>query len=175
MLNIVVELEGSNLNPVLESFGLDSHSYVIPKERSEAVIRRIFQELSREKGYKRAEMALSATRCGETRFFSIGEIYYLESFRNLIVIFGEGGSFEFYGTLCKAEQLLENLGFLRIHHSYIISLFHIRTFRYSHVIMDNGMEISIGRKYRNGFREAVSGRGILCLNAKDKGPSRQAL
>ena len=64
MLNIVVELDSSNLNPVLESFGLDTSSYVIPRESSEAVIMRIFEEMARDRERKKAGVSLSATRCG---------------------------------------------------------------------------------------------------------------
>ena len=164
MLNIVLELENSNLNPVLESFGLGTDNYVIPRESSEAVIMRIFEEMSRDRGRRKAGVSLSATRRGETRFFPVGEIYYLESFRNLVCIFSEKGSFEFYSALYKVEQATRRLGFFRVSNSYIISLAHIRKIKNGYVQLDNGKEISIGRKYRRSFREAVVQRGVQRLN-----------
>ena len=50
MLNIVLGLEKNNLKPVLDSFGVNSESYIIPRERSEAVIARILQEISGRNG-----------------------------------------------------------------------------------------------------------------------------
>ena len=164
MLNIVVELDSSNLNPVLESFGLDTSSYVIPRESSEAVIMRIFEEMARDRERKKAGVSLSATRCGETRFFPVGEIYYMESFRNLVCIFSEKGSFEFYSALRKVEETTRRLGFFRVNNSYIISLAHVRKIQKGYVQLDNGKEISIGRKFRRSFREAVSQKGTQRLN-----------
>ena len=163
MLNIVLEFDNSNLNPVLESFGLGTKNYVIPRESSEAVIMRIFEEMSRGRGRRKTEISLSATRCGETRFFPVGEIYYMESFRNLVCIFSEKGSFEFYSTLYRVEEATRRLGFFRVSNSYIISLAHVRKVQKGYVQLDNGKEISIGRKYRNSFREAVTKKSIVRL------------
>jgi len=163
MLNIVVELDSSNLNPVLDSFGMGSKNCVIPRESSEAVIMRILEELSRDRERKRTGVSLSATRCGETRFFPVGEIYYMESFRNLVSIISEKGSFEFYSALYKVEEATKRLGFFRISNSYIISLHHVRKIRKGYVQLDNGKEINIGRKYRNSFREAVTKKSVVRL------------
>ncbi|MBQ9030204.1 MAG: LytTR family transcriptional regulator [Parasporobacterium sp.] len=106
---------------------------------------------------------ITVSRCGETRFFPTGEIYYLESMRNLICVFGERGSFEFYGVLYKVERQIRSLGFFRISNSYIISMIHVRGVRSGYVELDNGKKISIGRKYRSDFKAALRESGILDL------------
>ena len=163
MLNIIVELEDGNLNPVMDCFGLNTRNYVIPRESSEAVIVRILQILAGKKHRKTARVILTATRCGETRFFDAAEICYFESFRNLVSIIAEKDSFEFYGTLYKVEEATKRLGFFRVSNSYIISLMHIRRIHRGYVVLNNGKAISIGRKYRSGFREAVRKSGAVRL------------
>jgi len=164
MLNIVVELDSSNLNPLLDSFGMGTKNFVIPRESSETIIMRILEEMSRGRERKKVGVSLSATRCGETRFFPVGEVYYMESFRNLVSIISEKDSFEFYSALYKVEQATRKLGFFRVSNSFIISLAHVRKVQKGYVQLDNGKEISIGRKFRRSFREAVSQKGTQRLN-----------
>ena len=163
MLNIIVELDDRKLHPVMDCFGPDSQNYVIPKEGSEAVIVRILREFVEKKRKTSTRIILTATRCGETRFFDRRDICYFESFRNRVCIYGTKECFEFYGKLYKVEEVTRGLDFYRINHSYIISLFHIRKICGGYVVLDNGKEISIGRKYRAGFREAVRKSGIVKL------------
>ena len=91
-------------------------------------------------------------------------MYYLESFRNPVGIFGEKESFEFYGVLYKIDEKIRRFGFCRINHSYIVALSHIRKIRGGYVVLDNGKEISIGRRYRAGFLETIRHRQDLLLN-----------
>ena len=163
MLNIILELDDRRLDPVMDCFGPNARNYVIPKEGAEAVIVRILRELAVKKHQPSARIILTATRCGETRFFDHREICYFESFRNRVCIYGIRDSFEFYGKLYQVEEVTRGLDFCRINNSYIVSLMHIRMIRGGYVVLNSGKEISIGRKYGARLREAVRKGNFLHL------------
>ena len=163
MVNVIFEFEGGNLNPVLDSVAAGSQNLFVPKEISKTVIEYIFREISRLSKEKEARVILAATRNGETRLFQVGEVIYAEAVGNLVNICTGEDEFEFYGTLCKVEEIISGLGFVRIHGSYIISLRHIKSLKSRCVIMEGGKEINIGRKYLDRFREAVSELKVVNL------------
>ena len=158
MINLVLELEGNNLSPVLQELSdYGGRNIVIPREISEQVIYRTVRDLLQQSRVNRSISFLSATKNGETRFFQVREICYLESSRNLLCIRTVQGRYEVYGTLRRVEPVIRNLGFVRVHGSFLISLMHIRAYNARSVEMDDGTRINIGRGFLKEFRKAVKG------------------
>jgi len=56
-------------------------------------------------------------------------------------------------TLCSLGEKLKQYGFLRIHKSYLVNMRGIDRATKSGVIMQDGTELAIGRKFREDFRE----------------------
>ena len=164
MFNIVIELEKENLNSLLESFGFNRKSYIVSKEDRENIGKQILQEIFLQPPKPALKVSLAAARGGRLAFFEMGDILYIEAFRNLQCISASGETFEFYGTLCKIEEVVKPFGFLRIHHSYLISLRHIQSASSCMVKMVNGKEIHVGRSYQAEYREALRNFSCLKLN-----------
>lgn len=66
-----------------------------------------------------------------------------------------------YAKLDEMDEILEELGFCRIHKSYLINLKYVDSMMRYLVCLSNGMELSISRKNirmlrKNGF--AIKGR-----------------
>jgi len=111
MINLVLELEGNNLSPVLQELSdYGGRNIVIPREISEQVIFRTVSDMLQHSRVNRSVSFLSATRNGETRFFQVREIRYLESSRNLLCICTVQGRYEVYGYqeswICTGPWLL---------------------------------------------------------------------
>ena len=166
MVNLVFGIEGDNLNPViqeLEFTDYDGRSILIPHQFSERILLEFLQILIHQNRVRHEETRISATRNSETRLFHLREIRYLESLGNLISISAEHEIFETYGSLTRIEKAISSYGFIRIHGSFLISVFHIKAYSARCVIMDDGKQINIGRRYIDGFRESIQSLHIVSL------------
>ena len=157
MINILIEFRKGNINPVLDHYGFDSQNCILPENVSEEVIARIFREIYRYNQKEDLRLKLAATRSGDTRFFDVSKVILIESRKNIKHILFEDGSFDFYGDMDTIEKKAEYLGFLRIHHSFIISREHIAAANCRRVIMDDAdhTEINIGQKYLPAYRKLL--------------------
>ena len=61
----------------------------------------------------------------------------------------------FYGKLNAVEKEISgyNAKFARVQVSYLVNLNYIKEWNYDRIIMDDGMEISISKKYRKSMKE----------------------
>ena len=156
MINFVFGISGEDQSPVLrELWAQGSNSIAVPKGMSERLIFLVLKELLPKSRDTRPYTHIAATRNGETRFFSIPDIIYIESRRNQICIVTGEEEFEVYGTLRAIEKVFEAIGFIKIHGSYIISLMHLRKYNGRSVWMDDETVINIGRRYLESFRTKV--------------------
>ena len=108
--------------------------------------------------------ALDMTAGGNERFLfssqkhrysiALAEVMYFESLRRQICIHCTDDTYIFYGKLNAVEK--ETAGasckFVRVHVSYIVNLSHIRKWDYDRVVMDDGEEIPISKKYRKEMK-----------------------
>ena len=77
------------------------------------------------------------------------EILYLESINRQIAIHTEKETIQFYGKIDKLELSGD---FIRIHQSYLINLFAVRTLRFTQAVMRDGAVLPISRAYRQAVR-----------------------
>lgn len=158
MFNIVISLEKSNLRPTIDAFGLEEQHCILSRETSEALIAGLMKEMVQKHRRYKTDIILMVSRCSEIRFFRYQEILYIESVRNRLRIHLLRDTFEFYGTMQRIEKITENLGFIRVHHAFIISTEHMKACNSRFVTMDNEDVISIGKTYREHFRETIRRR-----------------
>lgn len=103
--------------------------------------------------------------CSKTQFFSftfkqvhyklpLSDIIYFESEKRYIIIHTTSKDYRFLEKLNTLEKVLQKkqYEFIRIHQSFIINPFHIRTISLADVILSNGCQLSISPKYRDMVR-----------------------
>ncbi len=166
MVNLVFGIEGENLDPViqeLEFSDYDGRSIFIPNQLAERTLLNFLQMVTRCCRIRSEETRFCATRNSETRLFYIREIRYLESQGNLVCIAAEQELFEVYGSLTKIEKAISSFGFIRIHGSFLVSVFHIKAYSARSVVMDDGKQINIGRTYLESFRRAIQSLRVVPL------------
>ena len=166
MVNLVFGIDGDNLDPMiqeLEFLDYAGRSIFIPHQLSERTLLDFLQMLTQYSRILSEETRVCATRNSETRLFYIRDIRYLESQGNLVIIAAEHEVFEIYGALTKIEQAISSFGFIRIHGSFLISVFHIKAYSARSVVMDDGKQINIGRGYLEGFRKTIQTLNVVEL------------
>ena len=85
------------------------------------------------------------------------EIRYFEIMQKIVTVYYSDTSFEFVSTMGKLENLLFAKGFVRISRSYMVSTKYIASFSYDKVIMADGTELPVGRKYYKDLKVAMKG------------------
>ncbi len=84
----------------------------------------------------------------------IGDIIYLESMRQYVKIFTASGSITTKLKISQVDGWLGNIGFIRIHRSFIVSRVNITSFTVSYVEI-GGRQIPIGRYYKESTLTAL--------------------
>lgn len=74
------------------------------------------------------------------------EILYLESEHHDIRLHTEIEVFPITETLSTCERKLKGLGFVRIHRSFLVNMYHIRCLEKDTVLLDNGERLYISRR-----------------------------
>lgn len=77
------------------------------------------------------------------------DILYIESMKDYIKVITINGTIVTKQSISSMEEMLPEKSFARVHRSFIISLFHIRSFT-SELIEIGNTAIPIGKLYRNG-------------------------
>ena len=96
---------------------------------------------------------------GEIRQIDLNEVHYFEVQKYaLIVHYGAGETFTFISSLAKMEHHLKGRDFVRASRFYLISLKAIKEVKSGTVVMQDGVTISVGRKYYAEIKAAMGVR-----------------
>lgn len=93
---------------------------------------------------------------GKRRFsLPLYEIMYFESSRRQIRIQCLKNCYFFYGKLNAVEKEMNkyHVKFARVQVSYLVNPNYVKEWNYDRIVMDDGLEISISRKYRKTMKE----------------------
>ena len=82
----------------------------------------------------------------------LSSIVYLESFNKRTLVHTATEIISTYDTLSSLMEQLDSR-FLRPQRSYIVSMAHISSFHYDHLILDNELEITLSRKNRKELKQ----------------------
>lgn len=86
---------------------------------------------------------------GESIDVQTKNILYLESDKHIIVmhlINDARTEYRFYGNMAVLSDKLQNLGFLRIHKSYLVNMEYIELFQYEKVYLKSGVCVPSSEK-----------------------------
>jgi len=85
---------------------------------------------------------------------SVNSILYLTSHLKQISVHTESKVYTYYGKLNEEEGKLPAMTFCRIHESHLINFAYVETATGTTVVMTNGAEFSVSRRYRNQMKAA---------------------
>ncbi|MDR1774339.1 MAG: LytTR family transcriptional regulator [Clostridioides sp.] len=102
---------------------------------------------------------------GKISFEKKDKIKFFQIESRKIKINKENGETEiFYGSIEKLAKELEGEGFVRIHKSYLVNYIYVKQFSHNKLILDDGQELSVSRKYSKEARKFFTGK-FRTLNA----------
>lgn len=85
----------------------------------------------------------------------ISEIYYVEMLNRELYVYSERGKTACRMAIGKMEEKLQEMGFLRVHRSFIINSVYVKTISRKTLEMRNSSIIPIGPNYRKGVFEEL--------------------
>ncbi|WEA03858.1 LytR/AlgR family response regulator transcription factor [Mucilaginibacter sp. SJ] len=149
----------------LEAFGVSANAYLVKPVSRALFMEKIYELTTVEKpaAAPEAEQVLFIKGNSKNSFIKVapGKIIFIEGMLNYVVIHTEG---EKYVTYMGLKDILEKLAhltqFMRINKSVIISLNHISHLDGHVVFLDNKMSFTIGKTFRDAFRDYIAKRTL---------------
>lgn len=132
---------------MLDAFDVGASNYIVKGETSDERFHRIIMK-SLDKAKDRKQEYLLVTGGGEHHQIPISSILYFELKNRIITVNYGDQSFEFFSNLNKIEERLNNMGFFRIHRSFLVSVSKIVSIAYrsrGEVTMSDGAILPVGR------------------------------
>lgn len=86
---------------------------------------------------------------GRKTAIKLTEIVYLESFLHEIIIHTLNDTYRYSGSFQNMFDLINSSNIIRIHKSYAINMFWMKEIHKDEIVMNNGVILNIGKKYKN--------------------------
>lgn len=99
------------------------------------------------------------SRGGEYKQIKVNEILYFQIRDHVVEVVYEQGTFEFISTLGKIENQMFGHGFVRIHRSFLVSMYAIKRMSFDAATMNNGDLLPVGRKYYGKLKAVMNDLG----------------
>lgn len=101
-------------------------------------------------------------KLGRQFLINVADIEWIEASGNYVNLHVKGRAYPLRSTFSGIEEKLDPARFVRVHRSYIVNLDRVREIRPldsgdSRIILDDGAEISLSRRYRRQFRSLPLG------------------
>ena len=85
---------------------------------------------------------------------TINEIYYMEAAGNYTYLFEKNEKCIINNNLKSWHEKMENVPIIRVHKKYLVNLLHVKKWETEKVILENDIELPIGRTYYKSAKEA---------------------
>ena len=139
----------------LESYDVYAYRYLVKPldgKKTAALLRRFLQE-----EYEGNQKTLLLKKGCRGRRIAYREIEYIESRRNVLLVFLENGEeYRVYAKLDDVEKELKGHGFLRCHQSFIVNMNRVRVAEDDFLMM-SGAHIPIRQRGSRAIRDAYFG------------------
>ena len=151
--NIPIIVTSAFDNYAIESFNFNVTDYLLKPytlERLKVAIEKAKKTIWLEQlDQKNRGAQISVRSDGRTEFINENDIIYLESLKDYVrIVTSDQKQRLTLGTLSAYEEHLSSNIFTRVHRSFIINNNKVRSIGTQSVIMTDGQEIPIGRKYK---------------------------
>ena len=153
----------------LESFELDVCDYLLKPFRFDRFLKAVnkaSEMYQLKKGVSSTENKMESSLEKHPQLFiksdkkliqvNLSDVCYLESYGNYVKVWMNQSYHLTARTLTSFEPELPKSYFLRIHKSFIINRIHIDYLEGNSLVMKNGKRLSIGKKFRQAFKQFIN-------------------
>lgn len=137
---------------VFDALALHPHGFIRKDHMKEDLINWVpyfIEEMKAKMQYITFDMS------GESTKLKISDIYYIESDKNYLNIYTANNCFRFRESLKSQEELLSNLGFVRVHSAFLINIKYVFNISKNTVTLDNGKIIPVSRQRMKTVKESL--------------------
>lgn len=135
------------------------HCYYVMKEQIESRLDSIMQIVNQKLYYINQKLII--TDGGTNILIPLDEITYIERLKRVTYVYTVGATYKTRERIDAIEKRIPKNCFVRCHNSYIVSFEHIRIYSRSKIIMENGVGITISRRYIDSVKESFLSWGNL--------------
>ncbi len=135
---------------VFETFGIKTLGF----ERKPAQYEKIAKWLSIAIKENEKNMLYEYSENGKSCYFKLEELYYLEGAGSYTYLYLKTGRSLASERLKCWEERLKTAPVVRIHKSYLVNMLQVESWENDKVVLTNGVELPLGRQYRNKVKEA---------------------
>lgn len=109
-----------------------------------------------DNAHKYCKYAFAVNRSKGCKRITVSEIAYIEAMKDNCIIHMKDGSHHLLTCpMCTVERSLNEEDFMRIHRSFIVNIGFINEYNYGFVVLENGMEVAIGRNYKEALKSSL--------------------
>ena len=143
----------------LGAFDVGAMNYLIKGICSDERFEQVFLSAVKKVQEKRKDYIMF-TGAGESRAISLNSIHYFEIFKRIITVFYKDSSFEFYSSMSRLENMLLPYGFIRVHRSYLVSVYYVDSLQYDKLTLRDGTEIPVGQSFYRNVKSSLLNRSL---------------
>lgn len=150
---------------MLPAFDVGASNYIIKgHEYEDNRFEKVFMQAAAQVK-KKKEKYLLLNGISEHRNIAIESIYYFEVNKHVCIVhYGADEMFEFISSLGKIENTLLPYRFARVHKSFLVNCSEIKSYTFKEIVMNEGSQIPVGRKYSTEFRQLMDEYAEVNLN-----------
>lgn len=119
-------------------------------EKLENVLRKLIKEAE-----KRKKQYITIKSYKTIHNIMLDNIYYAEINNRHVNIYTDDGVVEAIETMNKLSERL-GTGFVKCHKSYIVNIEKMRRFEQDRLILENGTEVVVSRRYKGNVKEKIA-------------------
>ena len=152
---IIVLTASEEQNDILSGYDIEALYYVIKNKTGDNKLNKLFHKAVNRVSNRTKEV-ITFSCAGENRTIPIRDILYFEIVHRIVTVhYGTDSKFLFYTPLEQIEETLCGKGFVRNYRSQIVSIRKIKSYTFERIILDNGIELPVGRSHSKDVRDAV--------------------
>lgn len=158
MVNIVFCISESDLKRVEDEFSFNALTRIFEYEDHALFLESFLPYLTSEKG-KNIQTKLQLKHRGNTVVLDLQRICYIEISKRIVEVHvtgEENSSYQAYARMYDLERCLNDLGFIRVHKSYLVAVNYINRICDSEIILSHGEIIHIGRTFKKSIKAICS-------------------
>lgn len=143
-----------NSKRIEDAFEFTAKTAVVEKEASLLYYRHFLTEvLKRNREYVPVKLLVRSR--GEYHVLETDQIKYIEIFGRVVEIHYNEEIIEAYAALEEMEERLSDLGFFRVHRSFLVPLNKIKKFNRTSILLMTDEEIPVGKTYYKKVKEKL--------------------